>query len=151
MRTPLIARTVTLITRASTMSSSISSLLRIAANDARMSENLRRDRFSEMFIYTAIVYLSFFVFIFVIGVITAQFLTVLAEQSKEGLAMAGPLANLGSTSLITIDRLLYHICLVQGLCSGLMAGLMGESSIKAGVKHSCILIIGALIAFNFMF
>jgi flagellar protein FlaJ len=151
VRTALIARTVTLITRAATMSSSISSLLRIAANDARMSENLRRDRFSEMFIYTAIVYLSFFVFIFVIGVITTQFLTVLAEQSKEGLAMAGPLSNLGSTSLITMDRLLYHICLIQGLCSGLMAGLMGESSIKAGVKHSCILIIGALVAFNFMF
>lgn len=151
VKTPLIARTVTLITRASTMSSSISSLLRIAANDARMSENLRRERFSEMFIYTAIVYMSFFVFIFVIGVISTQFLTVLAEQSKEGLSMAGPLANLGSTSLITINRLLYHICLVQGLCSGLMAGLMGESSIKAGVKHSCVLIIGALIAFNFMF
>jgi len=151
VRTALIARTVTLITRAATMSSSIASLLRIAANDARMSENLRRDRFSEMFIYTAIVYLSFFVFIFVIGVITTQFLTVLAEQSKEGLAMAGPLSNIGSTSLVTIDRLLYHICLIQGLCSGLMAGLMGESSIKAGVKHSCVLIIGALIAFNFMF
>ena len=151
VRTALIARTVTLITRAATMSSSIASLLRIAANDARMSENLRRDRFSEMFIYTAIVYLSFFVFIFVIGVINTQFLTVLAAQSKEGLSMAGPLSNLGATSLITMDRLLYHICLIQGLCSGLMAGLMGESSIKAGVKHSCILIIGALIAFNFMF
>jgi len=84
-------------------------------------------------------------------VITTQYLTVLAEQSKEGLAMAGPLSNIGSTSLVTIDRLLYHICLIQGLCSGLMAGLMGESSIKAGVKHSCVLIIGALIAFNFMF
>lgn len=151
VRTALIARTVTLITRASTMSSSISSLLRIAATDARMSENLRRDRFSEMFIYTAIVYLSFFVFIFVIGVINTQFLTVLADQSKEGLSMAGPLSNLGSTSLVTMERVLYHICLIQGLCSGLMAGLMGESSIKAGVKHSCALIIGALIAFNFMF
>jgi len=151
VRTALIARTVTLITRASTMSSSISSLLRIAANDARMSENLRRDRFSEMFIYTAIVYLSFFVFIFVIGVISTQFLSVLAEQSKEGLAMAGPLASLGSTSLATMNRLLYHICLIQGLCSGLMAGLMGESSIKAGVKHSCALIIVALLAFYFMF
>jgi len=151
VRTALIARTVTLITKAATMSSSIASLLRIAANDARMSENLRRDRFSEMFIYTAIVYLSFFVFIFVIGVIDTQFLTVLAKQSTEGLSNAGPLANLGSTSLFSMDRLLYHICLIQGLCSGLMAGLMGESSIKAGVKHSCILIIGALLAFNFMF
>jgi len=151
VRTALIARTVTLITKASTMSSSIADLLRIAAADARMSEILKRDRLSEMFIYTAIVYLSFFVFIFVIGVITTQFLTVLANQSKEGLSMAGPLANVGTLSMTTIDRLLYHTCLVQGFFSGLIAGMMGESSIKAGVKHSCILIIAALLAFNFAF
>jgi archaeal flagellar protein FlaJ len=151
IRTALIARTVTLITKASTMSSSIADLLRIAATDARMSEILKRDRLSEMFIYTAIVYLSFFVFVFVIGVITTQFLTVLANQNKEGLSMAGPLANVGAMSLITIKMLLYHTCLVQGFFSGLIAGMMGESSIKAGVKHSCILIIAALIAFNFVF
>lgn len=151
VRTALIARTVTLITKASTMSSSISDLLRIAAADARMSEMLKRDRLSEMFIYTAIVYLSFFVFIFVVGVITTQFLTVLANQSKEGLSMAGPLANVGTLSLKSVDRLLYHTCLVQGIFSGLIAGMMGESSLKAGVKHCCILIIAALIAFNFAF
>lgn len=151
VRTALIARTVTLITKASTMSSSISDLLRIAAADARMSEILKRDRLSEMFIYTAIVYLSFFVFIFVVGIISTQFLSVLANQSKEGLSMAGPLANVGTISLTTINRILYHTCLVQGFFSGLIAGMMGESSIKAGVKHSCVLIIAALLAFNFAF
>jgi len=151
VRTALIARTVTLITKASTMSSSISDLLRIAADDARMTEVLKRDRLSEMFIYTAIVYLSFFVFIFVIGVISTQFLAVLANQSQEGLSMAGPLSSVGKMSLTTLDRILYHTCLVQGLFSGLIAGMMGESSIKAGIKHSCILIIAALLAFNFAF
>ncbi|PKL59959.1 MAG: secretion system protein, partial [Methanomicrobiales archaeon HGW-Methanomicrobiales-4] len=151
VRTALIARTVTLITKASTMNSSISDVLRIAAADARMSELLKRDRLSEMFIYTAIVYLSFFVFIFVIGVISTQFLEVLANQSQEGLSMAGPLANVGTMSLSTLERILYHTCLVQGLFSGLIAGMMGESSLKAGVKHSCVLIIAALLAFNFAF
>ena len=150
-RTALIARTVTLITKASTMSSSISDLLRIAADDARMSEILKRDRLSEMFIYTAIVYLSTFVFIFVVGVISTQFLDVLAHQSQEGLSMAGPLSNVGKMSLTTIDRILYHTCLVQGFFSGLIAGMMGESSIKAGVKHSCILVIVTMLAFNFAF
>lgn len=151
VRTALIARTVTLITKASTMSSSISELLRIAADDARMSEILKRDRLSEMFIYTAIVYLSFFVFIFVIGVISTQFLAVLANQSTEGLSMSGAMSGVGKMSLSTLDRILYHTCLVQGFFSGLIAGMMGESSIKAGVKHSSILIIVALIAFNFAF
>jgi len=151
VRTGLIARSVTLITKASTMNSSIADVLHIAATDARISEFLKRERFSEMFIYTAIVYMSFFVFIFVIGVISTQFLSVLAEVATEGLSMAGPLANLGQLSLATIDRILYHTCLVQAFFSGLIAGLMGETSIKSGVKHAAILIIIAMIAFNFAF
>jgi len=151
VRTGLIARSVTLITKASTMNSSIADVLHIAATDARISEYLKRERFSEMFIYTAIVYMSFFVFIFVIGVISTQFLSVLANVATEGLSMAGPLANLGNLSLETIDRILYHTCLVQAFFSGLIAGLMGESSIKSGVKHAAILIIIAMIAFNFAF
>ncbi len=151
VRTGLIARSVTLITKASTMNSSISDVLHIAATDARISEFLKRERFSEMFIYTAIVYMSFFVFIFVIGIISTQFLAVLAEVSTEGLSMAGPLANLGNLSLKTIDRILYHTCLVQAIFSGLIAGLMGESAVKAGIKHAAILIIVAMIAFNFAF
>jgi flagellar protein FlaJ len=53
--TPAIARTVTLITKASEMSGQISEVLSIASSDAKMSEVLKQERRSEMFIYTAIV------------------------------------------------------------------------------------------------
>jgi len=52
---------------------------------------------------------------------------------------------------VTIDRLLYHACLIQALFSGLVAGLMGESSVSAGVKHSCILLVITLFVFNVIF
>ena len=57
---------------------------------------------------------------------------------------------MGSIPVITFNRLLYHACLVQAVFSGLIAGQMGESSLAAGVKHSCILLIIALVAFNFV-
>ena len=68
--TPAIARTVTLITKASEMSGQIGEVLTIAASDAKMSETLKKERLGEMFIYTAIVYLSFLVFLFVVGVLS---------------------------------------------------------------------------------
>ena len=37
---------------------------------------------------------------------------------------------------------------MQALFSGLIAGQMGESSVAAGVKHACILLIIALVTFN---
>lgn len=148
--TPSIARTVTLITKASEMSGQIGEVLSIASSDAKMTEILKKERLSEMFIYTAIVYLSFFVFLFVVGVLTTQFLPVLASISAKGLPTSGALSGLGSIPIITFNRLLYHACLVQALFSGLIAGQMGESALAAGVKHSCILLIISLIAFNFV-
>jgi archaeal flagellar protein FlaJ len=148
--TPSIARTVTLITKASEMSGQIGEVLSIASSDAKMTEVLKKERLAEMFIYTAIVYLSFFVFLFVVGVLTTQFLPVLADITTKGLPATGALSGLGSIPVITFNRLLYHACLVQAVFSGLIAGQMGESSLAAGVKHSCILLIIALIAFNFV-
>jgi flagellar protein FlaJ len=148
--TPSIARTVTLITKASEMSGQIGEVLSIASSDAKMTEVLKKERLGEMFIYTAIVYLSFFVFLFVVGVLTTQFLPVLDNISTQGLPTTGALSGIGSIPVITFSRLLYHACLVQAIFSGLIAGQMGESSLAAGVKHSCILLIIALIAFNFV-
>ncbi|MCK9632291.1 MAG: type II secretion system F family protein [Methanoregula sp.] len=148
--TPTIARTVTLITKASEMSGQIHEVLSIASSDAKMSEALKRERMSEMFIYTAIVYLSFFVFLFVVAVLTTQFLPILADISVEGMPVSGALSGIGSIPITTFGRILYHACLMQALFSGLIAGQMGESSIAAGVKHSCVLLLIALVTFNFI-
>ena len=150
VRTPSIARTVSLITKASEMSGSIGEVLSIASSDAKMTEVLKRERSTEMFIYTAIVYLSFFVFIFVVGVLTTQFLPVLASVSLGNLANAGPLSGIGSVPIKTFGRLLYHTCLVQAIFSGLIAGQMGEGNLGAGVKHSCVLLLIAIVTFNFI-
>jgi flagellar protein FlaJ len=148
--TPSIARTVTLITKASEMSGNIGEVLTIASSDAKMTEMLKKERLAEIFIYTAIVYLSFFVFLFVVGVLTTQFLPVLANIPTQGLPKTGALSGIGSIPIATIGRLLYHACLVQALFSGLIAGQMGESSLAAGVKHACVLLVISLVVFNFI-
>jgi flagellar protein FlaJ len=151
--TPTIARTVTLITKASEMSGKINEVLSIAASDAKMSEVLKRERMSEMFIYTAIVYLSFFVFLFVVAVLTTQFIPVLtritATGGISGLSSGTAFAGLASLPSQTFSRLLYHACITQAIFSGLIAGQMGESSVAAGVKHACVLLLIALVTFNF--
>jgi len=46
--------------------------------------------------------------------------------------------------------LLYHTCLMQAIFSGMIAGQMGEGSVAAGVKHSCVLLLISIITFNFI-
>jgi flagellar protein FlaJ len=148
--TPSIARTVTLITKASEMSGQIGEVLSIAAADAKMTEMLKKERHAEMFIYTVIVYLAFFVFLFVVAVLTMQFLPVLANISTQGISATGILSGIGAISIATFGRLLYHACLIQAFFSGLIAGQMGESSLAAGVKHACVLLLITLVVFNFI-
>jgi flagellar protein FlaJ len=150
VRTPSIARTVTLITKASEMSGSIGEVLSIASSDSKMTEVLRRERSAEMFIYTAIIYLSFFVFMAVVAVLTTQFLPVLAHVSLGKLASAGSFSGIGKIPIQTFSRLLYHTCLMQAIFSGMIAGQMGEGSVAAGVKHSCVLLLISIITFNFI-
>jgi len=150
VRTPSIARTVTLITKAAEMSGSIGEVLSIASSDAKMNEVLKRERSTEMFIYTAIVYLSFFVFMFVVAVLTTQFLPVLGTISASKIPKVGALAGIGSIPIMTFNRLLYHTCLVQALFSGMIAGQMGEGTVGAGVKHSCVLLFISVVTFNFI-
>ena len=148
--TPSIARTVTLITKASEMSGQIGEVLSIAAADAKMTEMLKKERHAEMFIYTVIVYLAFFVFLFVVAVLIMQFLPVLANITTQGISATGIFSGIGAISIATFGRLLYHACLIQAFFSGLIAGQMGESSLAAGVKHACVLLLISLVVFNFI-
>jgi flagellar protein FlaJ len=144
---------VTLITTATRMSGNISEVLTIAAKDARMSEVLQKERSSAMFLYTVVIYLTFFVFIFVVIVISAQFLPVLGTVTASASGISGMgevLPGFGTSSISTFKRLLYHICLVQAFFSGLIAGKMGEGSVRAGVKHAAVMLVVALIAFNLL-
>lgn len=150
IHTVFMARTVTLVSVASTMSSNIAEILRIAAEGVKMAITLRRDRLGEMFLYTAVVYLAYLVFLGVLIIVSTQFLSVLAEQAGAGLSI-GMLSGVGAISLETINRLLYHICLVQSICSGLVAGLMGEGSIYSGLKHGCIMLVFCLFFFYLAF
>ncbi|MBP1927996.1 flagellar protein FlaJ [Methanolinea mesophila] len=150
VRTPLIARTVVLITKASRMSGSIGDVLAIAASDAKMTDTLKRERLSDMFIYTAIIYLAFIVFLFVVGVISSQFIPVLGTINTSGVPTGTGLSGITPIGLQSIKRLMYHAVLVQALFSGLIAGQMGEGSLKSGLKHSCIMLIITLLVFNYI-
>ncbi len=154
VQTAAIARDVTLITKASQMTGDIAEILSIAANDARMSETLKRERLGDMIIYIVVIYLAYAVFVFVVVILDWNFLSILRDM-----AGGGTLDNVPSSlmsiaqggTLVIISRLLFHACLVSAFFSGLIAGQMGEGSVKAGVKHAVIMLVISLIIFNLAF
>ena len=150
VQTPAVARIVTLITKANQVSGEISDVLSIASSEARMNETLKKERNGEMILYTAIVYLSFIVFMFVVFTLSTQFLDVIGEMASPTNIAASSGSGFGNVSSVPVDsfsRLLFHTCIIQAFFAGLIAGQMGENSLGAGVKHSAVMLIIALIFF----
>jgi flagellar protein FlaJ len=87
--------------------------------------------------YVAIIYVSFFVFLFTIILLFRSFFV-----SVEGL----PTLGTSVMSSVEMQRIFFHMTSIQGFFSGLVAGKMGEGTVNAGLKHSLALMICGYVA-----
>ncbi len=147
IRTDITTRIITLIVKASESTSDVRSVLNIAASDADVEKQLKNARSTEMFVYIFIVYVAFFVFLFIVYVLSAFFLPSI--PSSAGDAVAG-MPMIASFDIEEYTLLMFHAALIQGFCSGLVAGQMGSGSALAGLKHSVIMVIFSYATFTIL-
>jgi len=149
IRTNTMVRSITLITRANESSGDLGEVLMVAAKDAQYEQEMQSERNTNMLIYIVIIYISFAVFIGVVFVISTTFLT---EMSKAGEQMTQSGTQGGgfmqAFDVNVFNRLFFHAAVMQGVCSGLIAGVMGEGSVLAGLKHSIIMLTMAYLLFT---
>lgn len=139
-----------LVSQAEHFTNNLSQVLQIIAEDAKNMVTLKSERRGDMLLYVIVVYLAFFVFVFVQAILVVMFLPMMM-QGGEGMSMVGSgmaMPGVGSGFSIDVyDRLIYHSVVIHGFCSGIVAGMMGEGSALAGVKHSCVMVAVAMIVF----
>ncbi len=141
VRTHLVARSVTLLTKANESSGDIGEVLNVAARDASAEQELKAERRINMFIYVVIIYISFLVFVGIIYIISTTFLEemVKAGEKVSGTGSGAVPLSLSREKLDMYNRIFFHGALIQGFASGLIAGVMGEGSVLSGLKHSVIM------------
>ena len=150
VNTPIIERSVALITQASRAGGRVPSVLEAAARDAREVKLLQRERKGNMMVYVVISYMSFFVFIFVIAMLTSSFVPAMAKAGEAASAAGAGSQFIGAFDPSVYSRLMMHTAVLQGFMSGLVAGQMGEGSVYQGLKHSIILTLIAWFVFTFL-
>uniref|UniRef100_A0A7J2TJ33 Type II secretion protein F n=1 Tax=Archaeoglobus fulgidus TaxID=2234 RepID=A0A7J2TJ33_ARCFL len=146
-----ISRTIILLNEAMKSSGNVTEVLNISAKDASNAELLRRERAVSMFSYVIIIYMAFFVFIGIVYVIASTFLSTLAEAAMRVQSTGAGLPILQSVDVVTYRNAFMHAAIFQGLFGGILAGVMGEGSISAGLKHSLIMVLIAYISFSVLF
>ena len=148
-KAPNIRRAVTLITNAMKASGNIGPVLRIAADESRRLNSLRRKRETDMSIYLIITYLSFIVFLTIIFVLVETFIPAIPSRDVlEGSGLAGAAAGITPQQAETFTMLLFHASVIQATFSGLIAGQMSRGSVQDGAIHVVVLLTLAYVLFS---
>jgi len=148
IKTPLVERTTTMVVKASEAGGKIADVIEAAAKNVREIKILQSERRTEMKMYLMIIYVSFFVFLFVIMALSSMFLPKLYEASK---AAGGSIVGGGSNiSLREYNFIYIATAISQAIGNGIVAGALSEGKAIAGLRHGTIMIIIAYIAFRLL-
>ncbi|MFW5978109.1 MAG: type II secretion system F family protein [Halohasta sp.] len=158
---PVVTRAVTLSTNAMETSDDIAPVLEIAADEARSSYTLSKQRKQTMLTYLVVIYVAFFVFLGIMAALMISFIPaiedVMAQMAEStsgssgGGAPGGGIGLVGQSDDVNIsgyETMFFHVTMIQAICSGLVAGQLGAGSVKDGVKHATIMLVIAYILFT---
>lgn len=145
VQVPIVTRTVKLITEANESTGDIEDVLEVAAKNVESQYRLEQERSQTMLMYTAVLLISFGVYLFVIFILDSEFLTKIADISAGGGGGGGAAGGGGGgfeLSDLPIDRfrmVFYHSTIVQSFASGMIAGFLKTNDIRSGLKFAIIL------------
>ena len=152
--TPLIRRTIFTLIEASRMGGQLGEILEGVATDAEETKALERRRNSETKPYLAVCYVSYFVFLAVILIMSYVFLPMMKEAAEvtAGQAMPGGVGQfaVSDEDLALYNRLFFHALVVQGFFAGIVTGKIGEGKAVSGLRHLVFFIVVAVIAYTLL-
>jgi len=150
--TALIRRTVFSLLEASRMGGKLGEILEGIATDVAETKALEKRRTSETKPYLMVCYVSYFVFLAVILIISYTFLPMMKEAAEvtAGASIPGGAAQfaVSDADAARYNMLFFHALVIQGFFAGIVTGKMGEGKVVAGLKHSALFIIVAIIAYT---
>jgi flagellar protein FlaJ len=132
VNTVLTQRTVPMIIEASRAGGRIEKVFDPMGKFIQTTLLLDKERRTQTRPYIAIIYVAFFVFLFTLVLLFRSLFS-----SMQGSSILGA----GVMSQSTTERMFFHMTYIQAFFGGLVAGKMGDGAIRAGLRHSLVLML----------
>jgi flagellar protein FlaJ len=132
-----VKRAISLLVKASEITSSLSQIILIAITDFEHYLRMKRERSNTAVVYVMIIYLSFGIYLYTAFQLNGPFMSSFKAY------------NIGFNIAQNITDM-FRIGIILGLFSGIMAGQFSSNSILAGFKHSIVLLAAAVAMFVFI-
>jgi len=142
IKNKIISRSIVLITEAEKSGGDIALILESVAKSVAEVEDLKKERRTGMYNLVVQGYIIFFIFIIIMLVMQLKFIplitsTLMAAGSGGATGFAAVPEQI---SIEKLNQLFFWLVMVQSLFAGLVVGKLSEGFIKAGIKHSFILV-----------
>lgn len=132
-----VKRAISLVIKASEITDYIREILAIAIGDIEHYLKMKNERFGVSFIYVAIIYLSFGIFLYSAYELNISFVTSFQDFD----------VNFDTASSI---QEMFRISLILGFFSGIMAGQLSANTVLAGLKHTVIFLAVSVVLFIYI-
>jgi len=129
-----ISRAISLVIQAESSGGEISSILDAVVSNVSQIEEIKKERTSRVYSLVVQGYIIFLIFLVIMLFVQVYFMPLIFKSFSTELT--------GKTDSMTVmDRAFFILILVQAFFTGLVVGKLGEGKIKAGIKHSAILLV----------
>ena len=132
-----VKRAISLLVRASQVTDHIREILSIAVTDMEHYLKMKSKRFNVSFVYLAVIYLSFAIFLFAAYEMNVAFISSFSSFNV-------------SFDISGNKQDMFIIGIILAFFSGIMAGQMSANTMLSGLKHSIIMLIMTIITFVYL-
>lgn len=147
----MIRASVRLILEAYRAGGDIASILYTVAEDSRKVHSLREERKTKFAGFVATMYAVFLIYLALVAILLN---TLIPELPSLPSISGGGIFGVSATPTPQrieegeLRAILFHLTIIEAIFSGIIAGIAGEGSALAGIRHALIMVFLALFAFQ---
>lgn len=132
-----VKRAISLIVKASEITDQLREILTIAISDLDHYLKMKNKRFNVSFVYLAVIYLSFGIYLYCSYQLNDAFVASFAEMDVK-FDITGNIRDM------------FRVAIIIGGFSGLMAGQLSSNNLMAGLKHTILFLMAAIVVYVYV-
>lgn len=132
-----VKRAISLVVRASEVTDQLREILTIAISDLEHYLKMKSQRMNVSFLYIAVIYLSIGIYLYSAYQLNVSFISSFNSFNI-------------NFDLNANQADMFHIAIILGTFSGLMAGQLSSNNLLSGFKHSIVFLVASIVLFVYI-
>ncbi len=151
MKSAIIQRIVIVANRGLMMGGKTPKIFKAASREVDQVNRLERQRETNMFVYTIVILMCFFIFLAIIVILDRTIFMSFFDLQDQQLQRLGNFMLISHVDQNVLKYTLYSFVFVQSIGAGVLAGFMMDGKLASGIRYSCILGLISFFTFKLLF